>query len=258
VIAGAAAVLGVGLWMPGFPDAAAWLRGQATAGEAAAVPPQRLPPKLRRRTSLLIRMVAEVAAQAVEQAGVSPQSLPIVVGSAYGELGTTIEMLDELEADGRLSPMRFHNSVHNSAVGYLSIAHGNRRSSTSLAAGNETVAMVLLEALALLAESLVPTIGLGALSAALVLRAVAPSSGAPAPGARPGDPARQPLALIGELRQAADPSPGAARSVEVASPSAAILPLLAAILEGRAGRIELAPAGDPPRWSIAVRGADQP
>jgi len=275
-----AAVLGVGLWMPGFPDAAAWRRGQRITGDAAAAPPPRLPPKLRRRTSLLIRMVAEVAAQAVEQAGVSPQSIPIVIGSAFGELGTTIEMLDEMEADGVLSPMRFHNSVHNSAAGYLSIAHGNRKSATSLAAGNETVAMVLLEALALLAdrggevlaivadeslpEPLVPTIGTGAVSAALVLAATAPG-GAAASG-------RRPLAIIGDLRQTADPSPAAARTVEVATPSAAILPVIAAIMSAQAGpdaapdaapnaglavatRVELSPASAPPRWSIAVEGA---
>jgi len=267
-----AAVLGVGLWTPRFPDPQSWRRGQAVADEAAATPPARLPPKLRRRTSLLIRMVAEVAAQAVEQAGVSPQDIPIVVGSAFGELGTTIEMLDEMEADGALSPMRFHNSVHNSAAGYLSIAHGNRRPATSLAAGNETVAMVLLEALGLLADrggdvlaiiadealplQLVPTIGTGAVSAALVLRAapggVAALAGVP--------PSQRPLALIGDIRQVADPTPAAARTVEVASPSAAILPVIAAIMDaaGQAAspavRIELAPAGGPPRWSIAVEG----
>jgi len=226
-------------------------------------------------------MVAEVAAQAVEQAGVSPQSIPIVVGSAYGELGTTIEMLDEMEADGALSPMRFLNSVHNSAAGYLSIAHGNRKSATSLAAGNETVAMVLLEALGLLhdrggevlaivadeslPQPLVPTIGTGAVSAALVLAA---------PGAPTAHP---PLAFIGDVRQTADPSPAAARTVEVATPSAAILPVMAAILDcsldrsldraeavpGRTDgpaetRVELSPAGAPPRWSIAVRGPERP
>jgi len=274
-----AAVLGVGLWTPRFPDPQSWRRGQAVADEAAATPPARLPPKLRRRTSLLIRMVAEVAAQAVEQAGVSPQDIPIVVGSAFGELGTTIEMLDEMEADGALSPMRFHNSVHNSAAGYLSIAHGNRRPATSLAAGNETVAMVLLEALGLLADrggdvlaiiadealplQLVPTIGTGAVSAALVLRAA--PGGATAFAGVPSSQRTligpQALALIGDIRQAADPTPAAARTVEVASPSAAILPVIAAIMDaaGQAAaspavRIELAPAGGPPRWSIAVEG----
>lgn len=260
-----ATVLGVGLWTPEFPDAAAWSRGQRVADPAAAVPPPRLPPRLRRRTSLLIRMVAEVAAQALEQAGVSPDSIPMVVGSAFGELGTTVEMLDELEAEGGLlSPTRFHNSVHNSAAGYLSIAHGNRTSSTSLAAGNETVAMVLLEALTILGDrggdvlvivadealplSLVSDAGSGAVSAALVLRAGRVSS--------PASPAVRPLAFVGDLRQITSAAPAAERAVEVASPSAATLPLIAAIRAARSSsrpiRIDLAPDGTPPRWSIVV------
>ncbi len=77
--------------------------------------------------------------------------LRIVVGSAFGELTTLVAMLDERERDGLLSPLHFQNSVHNAAAGQLSIAHGNKTPSTSLAAGNDTVAMVLLEAMTLLA-----------------------------------------------------------------------------------------------------------
>ena len=108
MIPGWAAVLGLGLWMPGFPNASAWRQGQPTA--EVVMPPQRLPVRLRRRASLLTRMVAEVATQAAEQAAVSLQGLPLVMGSAYGELVTTMEMLNELETDHPLSPFRFHSS----------------------------------------------------------------------------------------------------------------------------------------------------
>ena len=106
-----AAVIGVGLWRP-------------TPG--AETPPPRLPPRLRRRASLLINMVAEVGAQATEPAGASLATLPLVVGSAFGELSTTMDLLRDLEGDGAVSPTQFQSSVHNSAAGYLSIAHGNR------------------------------------------------------------------------------------------------------------------------------------
>jgi hypothetical protein len=255
----AAAVLGVGLWMPGFPTLGDWRAGRRVAG--AEAPPSRQTGRLRRRQSLLIGMVAEVAAQASAEAGVSLAQVPIVVGSAFGELGTTMEMLNELEADGLPSPLRFQHSVHNSAVGTLSIAQHNAAPSTSLAAGNDTVAMVLLEAMTQLAtaggavlaivadeplpEALVPHQQAAALAAALVL--------APAEGPRAEVGARRPLAVLEDLRQVAVASPPAGRSVEVDGPSAAILALLAAMVGQRAGRVELG-AGADSRWSIALRG----
>ena len=131
------AVLGLGHWRP---------------ASIADLPPPRLPPRLRRRSSLLINMVAEVAHQATQEAGASLSSIPIIVGSAYGELGTTMEILRDLAGEGVVSPTQFQSSVHNSAVGYLSIAEGNRQPSTSVAAGDGTLAMVLLEAFACLAQ----------------------------------------------------------------------------------------------------------
>ena len=142
-----ARVAGIGLWTPGFPDVASWLAQRRVDGADApsAASGQR------RRGSLLVNMVAEVAAQASRQAGAELSRLRIVVGSAFGELATLVAMLDERERDGLLSPLRFQNSVHNAAAGQLSIAHKNKGPAMSLAAGNDTVAMVLLEAMTLLA-----------------------------------------------------------------------------------------------------------
>jgi hypothetical protein len=257
----AAAVLGLGLWMPGVPTLADWRAGRRVAG--AEAPPSRQTGRLRRRQSLLIGMVAEVASQACAEAGVSLGRVPIVVGSAFGELETTIEMLNELEGDGIPSPLRFQHSVHNSAVGTLSIAQRNAAPSTSLAAGNDTVAMVLLEAMTQLAvgaaevlaivadeplpEALVPHQQAAALAAALVL--------APADG--PGAGSRPRLAVLDDLRQVVVASPPGGRSVEVDGPSAAILPLFEAIMSpGRAGRVELG-AGPASRWSVALRARRQ-
>ena len=140
-------VLGMGLWMPGFPDAASWLSGRAVEGADSP----NAQSKQRRRSSLLVNMVADVAAQASAAAGVPLSRLRVVVGSAFGELTTLVEMLEERERDGLLSTLRFQNSVHNSAAGQLSIASKNKAAAMSMAAGNDTVAMVLLEAMTLLA-----------------------------------------------------------------------------------------------------------
>jgi hypothetical protein len=248
-----ARVLGFGLWMPGYPDPASWLAGRPVAG--AETPNAAAQAKLRRRGSLLVNMVADVAAQASAAAGV-PLSRPrVVVGSAFGEVATLVDMLDDRERDGVLSPMRFQNSVHNSAAGQLSIAHRNRSPATSLAAGNDTVAMVLLEAMTLLAlggdeviaivadEPLPQAIRPGhhatAVSAALMLA----SDAGPAPAST--------CAVLADLRQIRAPSPPVERPLEIDGPCAAILPLIAALGHRRAGRVALSPAEDP-RWSIAV------
>ena len=114
-----AAVIGVGVWTPGFPDARAYREGVRRSdvellprGCRCGSPP----------TSLLVRMVAEVAAQAAEQAGISLGAIPVVVGSAHAKLTTTMEMLHELHTERLVSPFRFHNSVHNTASAYLFIA----------------------------------------------------------------------------------------------------------------------------------------
>lgn len=260
-----AAVMGVGIWMPGFPDARAFREGvRRPDGEA---PPARLPARLRRRTSLLIRMVAEVAAQAAEQAGVSLGAIPVVVGSAYGELTTTMEMLHELATERLVSPFRFHNSVHNTASAYLSIAHENRSPATSVAAGNDTAAMVLLEAMTLLAErggDVLVVIADEPLPVTMTSPVTTAVSAAAILRARPTEPAalealeRTALAWLGELRQGpATPATGE-RSVGDESPSGAFLRLVASVMDARPARSGQPPSrvdvtvGQPPRWSVEV------
>ena len=253
-----ARVLGVGLWMPGFPNPASWVTGGRVAG--ADAPNAAAQAKMRRRSSLLVNMVADVASQASAQAGVTLSRLRVVVGSAFGEITTLVEMLEERERDGVLSPLRFQNSVHNSAAGHLSIAHKNKMPAISLAAGNDTVAIALLEAMTLLAlggdevivivgdeplpQSIWPGHPTSAVAAALVL------------GADGGNSPRPAQAVIEDLRQVPAPasSASAERPLEVDSPCAAILPLIAAIVGRRFGRVGVSPAEDP-RWSIAVRDA---
>jgi len=255
------AVMGLGAWSPGLPDVRAHLTGAPVAG--AEQPSVRLPARLRRRTSLLTRMIVDVAYQAAEQAQRPLGELPLVMGSAYGELGTTMEMLEELEGDRQLSPFRFHNSVHNTAIGYLSMATENQRPATALAAGNDTTAAALLEGLAWLAERggevlvVVADEGLPAalarrstspLAAAVLLRAAAPASLADT----------RALAWLGELAQAKDEEPGAPRAAEVDCPGASMLSLVkaAAAMAGaqEARRVGLS-AGERAAWSVSLAAA---
>jgi Beta-ketoacyl synthase, N-terminal domain len=145
-------VSGVGFWAPGYPDARAWASGKesAVAGEPPAV---LLAASLRRRASALTRMIAEVATQAAEQAAVDLARVPLVMGSALGELRCATDIIASFRDEGGLpSPTKFHNSVHNTAVGYLSMATGNRLGATAVAAGPDTVAVALIEAAMLVQE----------------------------------------------------------------------------------------------------------
>jgi len=142
---------GFGLFTPGFAGFKAWAAGTPDPSVLAARA-DLLPPTLRRRATPLASRVAVVAAEAAAEAKVELARVPLVLGSALGEQ-TGLEILEELRrGEGMPSPTRFHNSVHNGPVAYLSIATGNRGFSTTVAAGGETPAAALLEAAAYLSE----------------------------------------------------------------------------------------------------------
>lgn len=157
---------GVGLWTPGFADAAAWSSrhvpgdSPAASGSAAEAPrAELLPPQLRRRTSLLTRMAAEVAAQAIAAAGLDRAHMTMIYGSVYGEIRTTLDLLEALlDPAAPLSPTRFHNSVHNTAAGYVSIAAHNRGGNAAITAGRSTLAMGLVECAGLIAAGQGPAL----------------------------------------------------------------------------------------------------
>lgn len=142
-------VAGVGLWSPGIASPRAWLSGEKDP--ALLEPPAALlPARHVRRTSMLTRMCIEAFGQAAGAMDLT--SVPTVFGTTYGELETLLALLDQLWKDGEVSPSRFHNSVYNTAGGYLTIAISNRKFTTTIAAGPDTVAMALLEGIVLLEE----------------------------------------------------------------------------------------------------------
>ncbi|MBA3549512.1 MAG: beta-ketoacyl synthase chain length factor, partial [Nannocystis sp.] len=157
---------GVGLWTPGFADAAAWasrlsehVPGDRSGPGAETPRAELLPPMLRRRTSLLTRMAAEVAAQAIAAAGLDRAHVTVIYGSVYGEIRTTLDLLEALlDPAAPLSPTKFHNSVHNTAAGYVSIAAQNRGGNAAITAGRSTLAMGLIECAGLVAAGQGPAL----------------------------------------------------------------------------------------------------
>lgn len=145
-------VQAVAFWSRHYGDVHAWHTRQRCA--IPAIPEAKLLPlRARGRSSLLTRMLVEVITQATGGDLASLAKMPLIIGSAYGELDTTAQLLHMMRSgDGALSPARFQHSVHNTAAGQISIAAGCRAFSTCLAAGTATSAAVLMEAMAWLSD----------------------------------------------------------------------------------------------------------
>ncbi|MEP7297367.1 MAG: beta-ketoacyl synthase chain length factor [Burkholderiales bacterium] len=141
----------IALWAPTLPD---WATARAAfRGEHAGVQPLArrpspdiLPPPERRRLPDSVALALTVADAAVRQSGRSARELPSVFTSCHGDLPITDAICTALvEHPERVSPTRFHNSVHNAASGYWGIATGCVQASTAVSAFESSFAAGLLE-----------------------------------------------------------------------------------------------------------------
>lgn len=146
-------VEGIGLLGPGLDD---WASGAALLASASSYAPKAtvlpapaaLPPVERRRTGAIVKLALAVGFEATSRADMSPAALPTVFASSGGDGHNCHEICLTLASDDRqLSPTRFHNSVHNAAVGYWSIAASATPSSNVVCAYDASFGAGLLEAL---------------------------------------------------------------------------------------------------------------
>ena len=144
---------GIALWgprLPGWEQSAAILRGEIEppAEPARRPSPSLLPPTERRRAPDTVAVSMEVAARACESAGIDPSRTASVFASTHGDLAISDYMCETLAKTPTLtSPTKFHNSVHNAAAGYWTIATGCYEPYTALSAFQHTFGQGLLEAL---------------------------------------------------------------------------------------------------------------
>jgi Beta-ketoacyl synthase, N-terminal domain len=212
--------------------------------------PTLLPPNERRRAPDTVALAVAVAQAACANAHRDPAQLPTVFASTYGDLAITDYMCGTLAtAPTLLSPTRFHNSVHNAAAGYWSIATGCRQPYCALGAGEYTFGAGLFAAalqvcadetdvllvaydidargpLAQVAESR------GMLGVALVLGTI-----------HEPNPARLQLTVMAQAHKRGAPATNA---------MAACLPLVAA-LEGRLEQVLTVPLGPQSALQVRVR-----
>lgn len=236
-----ATIEGIGFWAPGLPgwDAArAFARDGSRPEAAPARPsPQLLPPNERRRAPDTVAVALDVALAACAMAQRDPKTLPSVFASMHGDLAITDYMCATLASEpAGVSPIRFHNSVHNAAAGYWTIGAGAMEPATAISAFDATFAQGLLEAAVQLAAG-ADAVLLVAYDAAATgpLAQVSPSrgllGGALVLSRRAGGP-RLSLALgDGEPTPAAGPlaAHGAGNAM------APMLPLFDALAAGHAG-----------------------
>jgi hypothetical protein len=146
-------IKGIGFLGPGFvdwPSAVPVLCGSAPyIAQTTVLPvPDVLPPAERRRTGRVVRLALAVGLEAASNAGDDPAMMRSVFSSSSGD-GDNCHSLCEVLATGdrQVSPTKFHNSVHNAAAGYWSIATGATAPSNALCAYDASFAAGLLEAL---------------------------------------------------------------------------------------------------------------
>lgn len=144
---------GIGLIGPGFNDWAsgsqilAGLQGYQTA-KTIIPTPELLPAAERRRASDIVKLTLATSLEAIAQAGLQGKNLPSVFSFSNGD-GLNCHTICEMLAseDREISPTRFHNSVHNAAAGYWSIATQTMATSSVLCAFDASFGAGLLDAL---------------------------------------------------------------------------------------------------------------
>lgn len=155
---------GIGAWTPemaDWPALRAWLRGgERPAANSAGKPrPDRLSAGERRRAPLSVLVAIEVAGQAIAMSGRDASKVPSLFACAHGDadiLDYICKTLAEAPAD--LSPTRFHNSVHNAAAGYWTMATGCHAASSAMTALEFTFGASLLEAASLARAESTPSL----------------------------------------------------------------------------------------------------
>ena len=135
-------------WLPGVETRAEWEQWAVDqrCAEVRAISLKQIPAPMRRRLSMLGKMILSCAEQLVEM----DQELPVIFCSQHGEIVRSEALLAEVYQQEALSPNNFSMSVHNSTAGLYSIIAGNHASMTAIAAGKHSFESRIIEAIATL------------------------------------------------------------------------------------------------------------
>lgn len=145
-------IVGHAIWAPGHASADAYFAGVRDS-DVVEPPIAFVHSRMQRAISLMCRMAVQVVHDATAHAELDISEVATVFGSSHGEMQIAIDQMVMMQdGEGRLSPARFKNSVHNTAAGLFSIAAKNRGFTTAIAAGDHTFSLALLEGACLVAS----------------------------------------------------------------------------------------------------------
>lgn len=106
-----------------------------------------LAPNENRRCSRTTQLALSAIQQLLEQHSFNSHEIRYVFTSCNGDLSIFHHISTALSQPGRpVSPIKFHNSVHNAPAGYAAIALHSQQPSTSISAYKDSFANGLLEA----------------------------------------------------------------------------------------------------------------
>jgi len=154
----------VGLFGPGlvgWENSLPQLRGQRpfVLAPPPRYKPAMLPANERRRATNSVRITFGACEDAIGDRMDDAQNLAAVFASSGGDYGVHDQICRELLRDSiGVSPTQFHNSVHNAAGGYWSIASHSTQPSISLSAFDFSVAEGCLEAFTIVQAEQLPTL----------------------------------------------------------------------------------------------------
>jgi hypothetical protein len=154
-------VVGLGVWSESFAN---WdefclaMDGMAR-DTSAALAPQVIAAKERRRAPKSVKMAVEVMHQACRMAVLEPTGIATVFASAIGDMNITDYMCRTLASAPRtISPTRFHNSVHNAATGYWSIATQSHAAANAVSGFSSSVWIAILDGAIQAVEEQIPVL----------------------------------------------------------------------------------------------------
>jgi Beta-ketoacyl synthase, N-terminal domain len=143
----------IGVAAPGMPNwehASKILSGEIDYQffELDKYKPELLPPNERRRATEMVRLAFRICEEAASRSSIQMSECASVFASSDGDYFIIDQICRTLcTAEKMVSPTQFHNSVHNSAAGYWSIAAQSRLASTSISALDDSFIVGLAEAM---------------------------------------------------------------------------------------------------------------
>jgi hypothetical protein len=154
-------IASIGIWGPGFANWQEFSNGLSSGFSegTSELKPTVISPRERRRAPQSVKLAAEVMQQACATAALDPTTIATVFSSSMGDMDITDYMCDIVGKTPRgMSPTKFHNSVHNAASGYWSIATQSHQAATAISAFGFTASMAFVEAAIQTVEEKLPVL----------------------------------------------------------------------------------------------------